>query len=137
MVVPYHHAKLSVRGLAGLQALATADVLPAIHPEHWNDHVRDLVNATVFSFTSAASEQAEQAGDYVSGFVAARPQFSAAINYYLAAKSACYYPFTEERQEQVMRNAQYKCWAASFQRIITHRNPKGSLGFSPGCGVRW
>jgi hypothetical protein len=36
-----------VRGLAGIQALATADVLADIHPKHWNDHVRDLVNARV------------------------------------------------------------------------------------------
>ena len=105
-VVPYNHSKLSVRGLAGIQALATADVLADIHPEHWNDHVRDLVNATVFSFTSAATNQAKQSGNLISDTAVTPPQFSAAINYYLAAKSACYYPFAEERQEKVLRNIQ-------------------------------
>lgn len=105
-VVPYNHSKLSVRGLAGIQALATADVLADIHPEHWNDHVRDLVNATVFSFTSAATKQAKQSDDLIPNTAVAPAQFSAAINYYLAAKSACYYPFAEERQEKVLRNIQ-------------------------------
>jgi DNA/RNA endonuclease G (NUC1) len=104
--VPYNHSKLSVRGLAGIQALATADVLADIHPEHWNDHVRDLVNATVFSFTSAASKQAKQSDDFIPDTAVTPAQFSAAINYYLAAKSACYYPFAEERQEKVLRNIQ-------------------------------
>jgi hypothetical protein len=105
-VVPYNHSKLSVRGLAGIQALATADVLADIHPEHWNDHVRDLVNATVFSFTSAATKQAKQSDDLIPDTAVTPAQFSAAINYYLAAKSACYYPFVEERQEKVLRNIQ-------------------------------
>jgi hypothetical protein len=104
--IPYNHSKLSLRGLAGIQALATADVLADIHPEHWNDHVRDLVNATVFSFTSAASKQAKQSDDLIHNTVVTPAQFSAAINYYLAAKSACYYPFAEERQEKVLRNIQ-------------------------------
>lgn len=105
-VVPYNRSKLSVRGLAGIQALATADVLSDIHPEHWNDYVRDLVNATVFSFTSAATNQVKQSDDLIPDAVVTPPQFSAAINYYLAAKSACYYPFVEERQEKVLRNIQ-------------------------------
>lgn len=104
--VPYNNSKLSVRGLAGIQALATADVLADIHPEHWNDHVRDLVNATVFSFTSAAAKQAKQSDDLIPDIAVTPAQFSAAINYYLAAKSACYYPFVEERQEKVTRNIQ-------------------------------
>lgn len=105
-VVPYNHSKLSVRGLAGIQALATADVLADIHPEHWNDHVRDLVNATVFSFTSAAAKQAKQSNDLIPDTAVTPAQFSAAINYYLAAKSACYYPFVQERQEKVLHNIQ-------------------------------
>ena len=105
-VVPYNHAKLSVRGLAGIQALATADVLAEIHPEHWNDHVRDLVNATVFSFKSAANKQAKQSDDLIPDTAVTPAQFSAAINYYLAAKSACYYPFADERKEKVLRNIQ-------------------------------
>ena len=104
LTVPYGHAGLSVRGLAGIQALATADVLADIHPEHWNDHVRDLVNASVFSFSSAAARQARQSDDLIPNAVIPPSQFSAAINYYLAAKSACYYPFAEERQETVQSN---------------------------------
>jgi hypothetical protein len=105
-VIPYNYSKISVRGLAGIQALATADVLADIHPEHWNDHVRDLVNATVFSFTSAANKQAKESDDLIPDTAVTPAQFSAAINYYLAAKSACYYPFAEERQEKVLRNIQ-------------------------------
>jgi hypothetical protein len=105
-VAPYNHSNLSVRGLAGIQALATADVLADIHPEHWNDHVRDLVNATVFSFTSAAAKQAKESDDLIPDAAVTPAQFSAAINYYLAAKSACYYPFAEERKEKVLRNIQ-------------------------------
>lgn len=104
LATPYGHAKLSIRGLAGIQSLATADVLADIHPEHWNDHVRDLVNATVFSFSSTAAKQFGQSEDYVPDTIVTPSQFSAAINYYLAAKSACYYPFTEEREEMVLRN---------------------------------
>lgn len=104
--VPYYHAKLSVRGLAGIQALSTADVLANIHPEHWNDHVHDLVNATVNSFTSAASKQAQQSDDLIPDIAVTPALFSAAINYYLAAKSAAYYPLIEERQEKVLRNIQ-------------------------------
>ena len=111
-VVPYNHSKLSLRGLAGIQALATVDVLANIHPEHWNDHVRDLVNATVFSFSSAATKQAKQSDDLIPDTAVTSAQFSAAINYYLAAKSACYYPFAEERQEKVLQNIQerYAVW---------------------------
>ena len=105
-VVPYNHADLSVRGLAGIQALATADVLANIHPEHWNDHIRDLVNATVFSFRSAAIKQAKEDDDFIPDAAVTPAQLSAAINYYLAAKSACYYPFAEERQEKVTQNLQ-------------------------------
>jgi len=102
--VPYGQAQLGIRGLAGTQALATAEVLAGIHPEHWNDYVQDLVNATVFSFASAAAEQAKQSEDIVPDVIVTPAQFSAAINYYLAAKSACYYPLAEERQETVVRN---------------------------------
>lgn len=101
--LPYCHAKLSARGLAGIQALATSDVLADIHPEHWNDYIRDLVNATVFSFTLTASTQAQQRARVLDTIVSPA-LFSAAINYYLAAKSACHYPFAEDRQENVTRN---------------------------------
>jgi hypothetical protein len=106
-IVPYGQVQLSVRGLAGIQALATADVLADIHPEHWNDYVQDLVNATVFSFASAAAEQAKQSEDIVPDAVVTPAHFSAAINYYLAAKAACYYPLAEERCETVVRNLRF------------------------------
>jgi len=105
-VIPYKHAKISIRGLAGIHALATADVLAGIHPEHWNDHVQNLVNATVSSFNSVASKQAKQSDNLIASAAITPPLFSAAINYYLAAKSACSYPFIEERQEKVLRNVQ-------------------------------
>jgi hypothetical protein len=100
----YGQARLSIRGIAGVQALSTADVLADIHPEHWNDHVQDLVNATVFSFASAASRQSAQSESLVPDMIATSAHFSAAINFYLAAKSASYYPFIEERREKVLRN---------------------------------
>jgi hypothetical protein len=64
------------------------------------------VNATVFSFASAASRQFAQNESYVPDMIATQAQFSAAINYYLAAKSASYYPFIEGRQEKVLQNIQ-------------------------------
>lgn len=106
LAVPYFHAKLSVRGLAGIQALATVDVLVSLHPEHWNDHVEDLVNATVFSFSSTAQELARQRNDLVPDLLVTPALFSAALNYYLAAKAACYFPLADERQEIVTRNLQ-------------------------------
>jgi hypothetical protein len=102
--VPYGQTQLSLRGLAGLQALSTADVLANIHPEHWNDYVQDLVNASVFSFTSAAAKQNQQNEDTVPDVLVTPAHFSAAINHYLAAKTACYYPLAEDRQEVVVQN---------------------------------
>lgn len=102
--VPYGHAQLSLRGLAGLHALSTADVLANIHPEHWNDYVQDLVNASVFSFISAAAKQDQQKDDLVPDALVTPAHLSAAINHYLAAKTACYYPLAEDRQDIVVRN---------------------------------
>ena len=99
--VYYGGANLSLRGIAGTQALSTADVLSEIHPEHWNDYIQDLVNATVYSFASTAEKQFESS---VTDPLVAPAKFSAAINYYLAAKSACYYPLMQDRQEIVVNN---------------------------------
>ncbi len=99
--VYYGGATLSLRGIAGTQALSTADVLSEIHPEHWNDYIQDLVNATVYSFASTAEKQFESR---VTDPLVAPAKFSAAINYYLAAKSACYYPLMQDRQEIVVNN---------------------------------
>ena len=98
--VPYCNAKISTRGIAGIHALATAQVLGNIQHEHWNDHVRDLVNATVFSFSSTAKVLSRKNNP----FKPAPTNLSAAINYYLAAKSACHYPFAEEREDKVEIN---------------------------------
>jgi hypothetical protein len=102
--VSYAHSRLSVRGLAGLQALATADVLADIHPEYWNDHIQELVNASVFSFSSSATRLAES--NSLTGALGTQAQFSAAINYFLAAKASCLYPFADDRREIVLRNTQ-------------------------------
>ena len=91
-------AQLSLRGMVGLMTLATADVLSEMHPEYWNEHVQDLVNATVFSFSQTASDLKS------SNPLATPPHFSSAINYYLAAKAACSYPFADERRETVLFN---------------------------------
>lgn len=102
--IPYGKAELSLRGLAGIQALATSDVLAGIHPEHWNDHVDELVNGAVYSFASVAKNQAYQNEDIIPDMLVAPAHFSAAINYYLAAKTACYYPLAEHRYDVVIQN---------------------------------
>lgn len=102
--IPYGKVKLSLRGLAGIQALATSDVLAGIHPEHWNDHVEELVNGSVYSFSSVAKNQARQNEDIVPDALVTPAHFSAAINYYLAAKIACYYPLAEHRYDVVIQN---------------------------------
>ena len=94
-------AQISSRGIAGMNALATADVLAGIHPEHWNEHIQNLVKGTVFSFRETAESQSNQTFGQVREAVATPPYFSAAINYYLAAKSASYYPLDEIRKESV------------------------------------
>lgn len=103
-IVPYFHGKISIRGLAGIYALSTAEVLGNIHQEHWNDHIRNLVNATVFSFSSAAKVLSKQMDSSLPLKFYAPSYFSAAINYYLAAKSACHFPFAEESENKVKRN---------------------------------
>lgn len=91
------NARISLRGLVGIRALSTADVLEGIHPEHWNDHVQDIVNATVFSFKSTAQH-------YSTSTLGSPTGFSSAINYYLAAKSAASFPLLDERREKVFDN---------------------------------
>lgn len=101
---PYGRTNLSLRGLVGVQALATSDVLAGIHPEHWNEHVEELVNASVFSFVSVAKDQAKQNEDMVPDLLVTPAHFSAAINFYLAAKTACFYPLVEDRRNTVIEN---------------------------------
>lgn len=101
-------AKLSLRGMVGLMSLSTADVLSEMHPEYYNEHVQDLVNATVFSFSQTASELKS------SNPLATPPHFSSAINYYLAAKAACSYPFADERRETVLFNLKQALEALGF-----------------------
>ena len=92
--------------MAGVNALATADVCGGIHPEHWNEHVQTLVNATVCSFRKTAENQSSQRFGQVRELVANPRHFSAAINYYLAANSASHYPLIEVRKELVNKNLQ-------------------------------
>ncbi|MAT98220.1 MAG: hypothetical protein CL608_13830 [Anaerolineaceae bacterium] len=100
--MPYNQAQLSVRGMAGVQALATVDAYEGLKQDFWNEHLSKLVQATCYSFGTAA--QAQQAADRVPDVLVNPAQFSAALNYYLAAKTACYYPFLKERQSLVETN---------------------------------
>lgn len=102
--IPYRQAQLSIRGLAGIQALATAEVLADIHAEFWNDHVGELVNGTVYSFSATAAHQVSQTTDVVPDALWTPALFSAAINYYLAAKAVGYYPLTTKREHTVTQN---------------------------------
>ena len=56
LTVEYQKAQVSLRGLAALESLSTCDVLANINPEHWRDHVQDLVNAAVYSFSVTGSK---------------------------------------------------------------------------------
>jgi tetratricopeptide (TPR) repeat protein len=98
--VPYRWAQLSLRGIAGLHALATADVIGDSYPQYWQEQVQDLVNATVHSFVSAA-DKLEHSAPRIANSMVRPPLFSAAINRYLAAQSACQYPLLEDRQQLV------------------------------------
>ncbi|MCA9955367.1 MAG: hypothetical protein KC434_11645 [Anaerolineales bacterium] len=100
----YHQAQLSVRGMAGVQALATVDAFEGLKQDFWNEHLSKLVQATCYSFGAAAKTQAKQAADRVPDAIVNPAQFSVALNYYLAAKTACYYPFLKERQALVETN---------------------------------
>jgi len=102
--VPYGAAQLSLRGLAGVHALATSDVLSGIHPDHWNEHVENLVNATVFSFTRTAEGLDGGGLVPIPQLMSTPANFSAAINYYLAAMTASYYPLHETRRDVISKN---------------------------------
>ncbi len=100
----YHNAQLSVRGIAGMQALATVDVFEGIKEDYWNEQLSELVQATCYSFQSAAKAQIKQSTDLIPDAIVNPAQFSAALNYYLAAKTACYCPFLRERQALISTN---------------------------------
>ena len=102
--MPYHQAQLSVRGMVGMQALATVDAYEGIKEDYWNDQLSKLVQATCYSFRAAAKAQSKQSVDLIPDAIVNPAQFSAALNYYLAAKTACYYPFLKERQELIDTN---------------------------------
>lgn len=104
--VLYHQAQISLRGLAGVCALATADVLENIDRDHWHEHLTDLVNAAVFSFKSAADQQVKQADNLVPDVLVTPALFSAALNYYLAARTAALYPNGPGQYEMIRENWQ-------------------------------
>jgi hypothetical protein len=104
--MPYNQMQLSVRGMAGIQALSTVDVYEGLPQDYWNEYLSKLVLATSYSFKVAAQAQVKQSTDRIPDAVVNPAQFSAAINYYLAAKSACHYPFLKEREELVRTNLQ-------------------------------
>jgi tetratricopeptide (TPR) repeat protein len=101
--VPYFGVHLSLRGLAGIYALATADV---IDEKYGDEHMTDLVHATVFSFKSAADRQFGQTEDFVPDVMVTPALFSAALNYYLAARTAALYPVALEFKDVVRQNWQ-------------------------------
>jgi hypothetical protein len=100
--IPYQGAQLSLRGIAGLQALATADVIGDRYPQYWQEQVEDLVNATVHSFASVAAKLERDSERRVANSLVRPPLFSAAINRYLASQAACQYPLLEGRQQLVI-----------------------------------
>jgi hypothetical protein len=102
--MPYHQMQISVRGFAGIQALSTVDVFEGLPQDYWNDYLSKLVQATCYSFQAAAQSQAKQSSDRIPDAVVNPALFSAAINYYLAAKAACYYPFLNEQEELISKN---------------------------------
>lgn len=99
--IPYEGAQLSLRGVAGLQALATADVLGDRFPQAWQEQVEDLLNATIHSFSSAAAAFESASTNIVLNPLIRPPLFSAAINRFLAAQVACQYPLLEDRHRIV------------------------------------
>ena len=99
-------ARVSIRGLAGVHALATSDVLSGIHPEQWNDHIESLINATVSSFVQTAENLDGQGLKIIPNALSTPAYFSSAINYYLAAMTASSYPLHESRQDVVTINTQ-------------------------------
>jgi len=84
--IPYQGAQLSLRGIAGLHALATADVIGDRYPQYWQEQVEDLVNATVHSFASAAAKLERYSERRVANPLVRPPLFSAAINRYLGPR---------------------------------------------------
>ncbi len=104
--VAYHGAQLNLRGLANIQSLATSDVLELQNRDGWYDLINDMVNACIYSFTSAAEKQAGQSDDIIPDSLVKPAQFSAAINYYLAARAASMYPFGPKREEATRDNLQ-------------------------------
>ncbi len=99
--VPYHGAQISLRGVAGLQALATSDVIGDRYPQYWQERVESLVNATVHSFASTANILSQDGRLAIENPFASPPLFSAAINRCLAAQVACQYPFLDDRHRVV------------------------------------
>ncbi len=109
--VPYHGAQISLRGLANIQSLATSDVLELQNRDGWHDLVNDMVGASIYSFTSAAKKLVGQSTDIVPNALVKPAQFSAALNYYLAARAASMYPFGPRRDEATRMNLQNACRA--------------------------
>jgi len=101
MTIPYHGAQISLRGIAGLLALATADVIGDRYPQFWQEQVEDLLNSTIHSFASTATKLERDSESLAANPLARPPLFSTAINRYLAAQAACQYPLIEDRQQIV------------------------------------
>ncbi|MCA9873151.1 MAG: hypothetical protein KC441_05835, partial [Anaerolineales bacterium] len=107
----YHGAQLSLRGLANIQSLATSDVLELQNQDGWYLLLDDMVSAAIYSFNSAAGKLVGQSADIIPDALVRPAQFSAALNYYLAARAASMYPFAPKRDEVTRNNLQHACRA--------------------------
>lgn len=99
--IEYGGGHVSLRGIAGLQALSSVDVLGDRYPQSFDEEAKNLVNGTVASFTRLAEKQEAEFNDWVPNAVVTPPIFSAAINRFLAAQAACQYPLLENRGDRV------------------------------------
>jgi len=109
--IPYHGAQLSLRGLANIQSLATSDALELKSRDGWEDLINDMVNASIYSFTSTAKKLSKESANIVPDVLVKPAQFSTALNYYLAARASSMYPFGPKRDEVTRDNLQNACRA--------------------------
>jgi succinate dehydrogenase/fumarate reductase flavoprotein subunit len=124
-VVQFAGAQISLRGLAGVQALSTIDAMEGVTEESWRRHTTKLAEDTVDSFAAAAEGLGTQS--VVPGQVVFPPVASAAINRYLAAACIGSCPPMDFREERLSRQVDKA--ADLLQRTRPDRNLK--LGDRP------
>ena len=97
-------ARVSLRGLAGVQALSTIDAMRGITEDSWRRHTIELADNTVDAFAAAADALATP--DIVPDQVVFPPVASAAINRYLAAACIGSCPPMDFREERLARQVE-------------------------------